>query len=88
MTTLEVTIVTRVTRKYTNDLGEGCEGMRSIRVHGGRGGEQTAGVVVLGGMEELCGWSLFHDAAQLHDGDVVCDLAYDGEVVRDEEHCE
>ena len=54
---------------------------RAVGEHGGGGGQQFAGVRVLRRVEELMGGSLFDDVAVLHDGDCVCDLGDDGEIV-------
>jgi len=55
-------------------------------VHSGGAGQELAGVGVLGGGKDLRGRRLFYKVAVLHDGDAVCDLADDREVMRDEEH--
>ena len=88
MTTSAPTTIEQVTQKYTSRLCECSEGAGSIRMHGGCGGEQATGIGVLGRVEELGGRGLFHDAAVLHDGDVIRDLTDDGQIVRDEEHGE
>lgn len=41
-----------------------------------------------GGGEEGVGGAVFDDGTLAHDGDVVGDVADDGEVVRDEDHGE
>ncbi len=84
-------ILARQNDELAGVAGEGGEGLGAVGVHGGGGGEQAAGVRVLGRAEELGGGGLLDDAAVLHDGDVVgavADLADDGEVVGDEEHGE
>ncbi len=59
-----------------------------VRLHGGRGGEQAAGVGVLGIGEEGLGGVLFDDFSVLHDGYAIGDLRDYGEVVGDEQHGE
>ena len=54
----------------------------------GDGGEEILGVGVGGGGEEGVGRAVFDDGTLAHDGDVVGDVADDGEVVRDEDHGE
>ena len=51
----------------------------------GRGGDEGLGVGVEGVVEDLLGAPLLHDAAEIHDGDAVGDLADHLEVVGDEE---
>ncbi len=65
-----------------------ARGRVAVRLHGGRGGQQAAGVGVLGMAEESLGGGLLDDLAVLHDGDAVGDLGDDGEIVGDEEHGE
>ena len=73
-------------------MGGGGEGEIAAGVHGGSGGEQGAGVGVLGVVEDAVGGAVFDDPAVLHDGDAVsgliAGLGDDGEVVRDEERGE
>ena len=52
----------------------------------GYGGEQVAGVVVVGVGEHLAGGALLDDPAVVHDRDVGRDVADHREVVGDEEH--
>lgn len=54
----------------------------------GDGGEEALGVVVLWGEEDFVSFTIFYDFSGIHDGDVVGDVADDGEVVRDEDHSE
>lgn len=54
----------------------------------GDGGQEVLGVGVGGGGEEGVGGAVFDDGTLAHDGDVVGDVADDGEVVRDEDHGE
>ena len=55
---------------------------------GGDGTEQAAGVLVAGVGEDLLGGALLDDLASVHDGDGVCHLGHEGEVVGDEDHRE
>lgn len=50
------------------------EGEDAVGVHGGGGGEQGAGVGVLGVAEDAVGGAVFDDASVLHDGDAVSGL--------------
>lgn len=54
----------------------------------GDGGEEFLGVGVFGVVEDAFGVAVFDDFSGIHDGDVVGDVADDGEVVRDEDHGE
>ena len=73
-------------------LGEGGEGLGAVGEHGGGGGEEFAGVGMMGFGEQVEGGGELDDAAVLHDGDLVAGLVAglsdDGEIVRDEEHGE
>ena len=50
------------------------EGLGAVGLHGGGGGEEFAGIGVLGVEEEVAWRGLLDDAAVLHDGDAVGDL--------------
>ena len=54
----------------------------------GDGGEEAFGVVVLWSEEDFVSFAVFYDFSGVHDGDVVGDVADDGEIVRDEDHGE
>ncbi len=53
-----------------------------------RGGEQCAGVGVAGVGEQRVAPALLDDAAEVHHGDPVAQVAHDSEVVRYEDHRE
>ena len=52
----------------------------------GYGGEQAAGVGVVGSGQDVVRGSGFDNLSGAHDGDAAGDLAHDGKIVGDKEH--
>ena len=55
-------------------------------IDGGAVGDEGAGVGVLGILDDLVGGAVLHDAAQIHDRNIVGDVPRQGDVVADEDH--
>src|SRR5699024_6219571 len=67
---------------------QGGRQVLSELIQPGYGRNQSLCIGVPGFVEDFIGRAVFDDAAQIHDGNVVTDIAHDAEVMRNEKKCQ